>query len=207
MKNNNKYRSEVVDFIRNNVKKLTTKEIAALASDYFGEEYTVSQIANAKLRYNIKTGERRGTFKKGHVPFNKGTKGMFNVGGNKTSFKKGQESTNKRPIGSERIDKDGYIMIKVSDERYSYKNWKPKHRVVWESVNGPVPKGHRIIFLDRDKQNVSIENLMLVNFGTSAVMSKKNLFHSEPEVTKSGALISSIEILTNKKSKLVDKKL
>ena len=90
---------------------------------------------------------------------------------------------------------------KTLNDRFCKLNLKPKHRVVWESVNGPVPKGHRIIFLYRDKQNVSIENLMHVTFGTSAVMSKKKLFHSESEVTKSGPLISSIEILTSKKNK------
>ena len=132
-----------------------TLEIQQMMKEKFSYDYTKEQIRGALSRYGLKTGFD-GRFPKGHVPKNKGTKGMSKA--NKTSFKKGHRPLNYRPIGSERINVDGYVEVKVADPG----KWRLKHRVIWEQHYGPIPNHQPIIFLDRDKTNLDISNLALV---------------------------------------------
>ena len=75
-------------------------------------------------------------------------------------FKKGDIPSNKKPIGSERIIKDGYTEIKVAEPN----KWEsPKHRVIWEKVNGKISKGYALVFADGNKQNFGLDNLILVS--------------------------------------------
>ncbi|MFV0394978.1 MAG: HNH endonuclease signature motif containing protein [Coprobacillaceae bacterium] len=78
-----------------------------------------------------------------------------------TTFKKGNIPLSKKPIGSEYIDKDGYLYIKTKDtgKRLGRTGmWQAYHILVWEQYNGELPKGHIVIFLDQDKSNFSIDN-------------------------------------------------
>lgn len=72
-----------------------------------------------------------------------------------------------RPVGSERLGKDGYVMVKVAewpDVPCSKDNWRYKHHVAWEEANGrPVPEGHTVFFADGDTRNFDPGNLVLVD--------------------------------------------
>lgn len=94
-----------------------------------------------------------------------------------TRFKKGSTPHNHRPVGSERIDKDGYIMVKVSEPR----KWKLKHRVIWEGSNGPIPKGANIQFKDGNRKNIHLENLYLI---TREDQMNQNTIHRYPQEVK-----------------------
>lgn len=37
-----------------------------------------------------------------------------------------------------------------------------KHQLIWEKYNGPIPEGMVITFLDGNKQNFDINNLMAI---------------------------------------------
>lgn len=102
-------------------------------------------------------------FPKGHVPFNKGTKGVSGQHDNckKTQFKKGQLTHNRRAIGDERTI-IGYVQVKVADGRKNA-NWRLKHWIVWEAVNGSVPPDHLVAFKDGDPLNFDLENLELIS--------------------------------------------
>ena len=104
--------------------------------------------------YTIKPSEKT-MFKKGHKPWNKGVKGL-DIGGKQTQFKKGNRPHNWKPDGSERIDKDGFKMIKLNGK------YVHKHRHLWEEKNGPVPKGYVVYFKDGDKENLTIDNLGII---------------------------------------------
>lgn len=65
------------------------KEIQDLMNKKFGLDFTITQIKGAIRRYKLNTGFT-GHFKKGHVPFNKGKKGI-SFGGKQTQFKKGHK--------------------------------------------------------------------------------------------------------------------
>ena len=99
-------------------------------------------------------------FKKGSVPPNKGKKMSPEVYEKvkETMFKKGNSPVNHREVGSERINVDGYIEIKVAEPN----RWKLKHRIIWEQVNGEIPKGYNVQFKNHNPQDCRIENLYLI---------------------------------------------
>ncbi len=57
-----------------------------------------------------------------------------------TMFKKGQVGTRFMPIGSERINADGYLDRKVSATGYPPRDWVAVHRLLWIEHHGPIPK-------------------------------------------------------------------
>lgn len=70
-----------------------------------------------------------------------------------------------RTVGSTRMGKDGYLMVKVRewpDRPCSKDNWRFKHHVEYERAHGPIPKGHVVLFADRDKRNFAPENLVAI---------------------------------------------
>lgn len=109
-------------------------------------------------------GGRATRFQKGHTPFSKGRKieGWMSPEGiansSRTRFKKGHPSHNIRPVGSERVNIDGYIEIKIAEPS----KWRQKQRVVWETEHGPVPDGYMVSFIDGNKQNCALSNLRLI---------------------------------------------
>lgn len=100
-------------------------------------------------------------FTKGHVPFNKGKKMPPEVYAKvqRTMFKKGNRCINHREVGSERINKGGYIEIKVAEPN----RWRLKHRVVWEEAHGKIPGSHNVQFKNNNHQDCSLENLYLIS--------------------------------------------
>lgn len=161
-------------------------EILELMNEKFEYQFTRGQIGAAMKRCGVKTGFT-GRFEKGSEPYNKGKKGL--IGPNKTSFKKGQKPLNYRPIGSERVNVDGYHEIKVADPN----KWRLKHRVLWEQENGPIPKGHTVIFGDGDKTNLSLDNLILINRAQLARLNKLGLIQNDVELTKTA--INVIDVM------------
>ena len=174
------------------------KEIALLMTDKFSFSFRPSQIKSAIKRYGLKTG-RTGRFEKGHVPFNKGTKGL--TGANKTSFKKGNVPHTLLPIGSESVTRDGYTIVKVSDKGKRNDCWRPKQRLVWEKHYGPVPDGHAVVFGDGDKTNFSLDNLILVSRSQLSVMNTKKLIQNDAELTRAGAHVAELLVAINKAKK------
>jgi hypothetical protein len=99
-------------------------------------------------------------FQTGHTSHNKGQKMSKELYERvKVSmFKRGNEPHNMKYDGHERLDpKDGYIYIRISKGKYVL-----KHRLVWEQHNGPIPKGNIIIFKDKNKYNLNIDNLQMI---------------------------------------------
>lgn len=91
-------------------------------------------------------------------------------------------------------NKDGYIEVKVEEPN----KWKLKHRVVWESVNGKIPKGYVVIFRDNDKTNTNIENLILVDRGTLATLNKTGLCNYNGEFKETAINIAKLKSSQNK---------
>ena len=172
------------------------KEIQSMMSCKFGFDYTHHQIKGAITRNKLNTG-RTGRFEKGHATWNKGTKGLTKA--NVTSFKKGQKSHNYKPLGSERITKDGYCEVKVSD---TGRRWRPKHVLIYEKHHGKVPKGSAVIFLDGDKRNFDIDNLYLVTRSQLAMLNKNSLIQKDAELTKTA--INVVDLM--KKISTIEKK-
>lgn len=180
------FTKEQVDFIKDNVKGLSNQKLADLVNDTFCLGITVTQMKMWKHNHGLSS-KLRGS--EGMAPPNKGTKGVYNVGGNKTSFKKGARPLNYMPVGSERVNTDGYVDIKIADPN----QWRGKHLILWEKYNGrPVPKGHVVIFGDRNRKNFDPDNLILVSRSQLAIMNKKNLIQVNAELTRSGIILADI---------------
>lgn len=109
-------------------------------------------------------------FKKGKDSWNKGKKqtdylspkALANV--RKSQFKDGQDPHNTQAIGYERVSRDGYIEVKVQHLKNgngNNKNFKAKHRVIYENEIGPIPCNCNVEFKDGDKLNFDVSNLVL----------------------------------------------
>lgn len=140
----------------------------------------LSSAASGRLMRDDHRG-REFQFKKGFTPWNKGMKGL-EIGGKETRFKKG--SLNGRamqiykPIGSERISKDGYLQRKINDDMPPQKRWRAVHILLWESINGPLPNGYAVVFKDGNKENIVIENLEMIS---RADLMRRNTYHNYPK--------------------------
>lgn len=115
-------------------------------------------------------------FKKGHTTWNKGMKGL-QMGGKETQFKAGHlpHNTKEDFAISIREDKTG---IKYQYIRVSLAKWIPLHRYIWEQANGPIPKGMKLIFKDKDSMNCDVSNLELL---TAGQLMKRNSVHNYPK--------------------------
>lgn len=194
------FSTEQEAFIRKNAKGKTNKELMELINHTFNLQLTIAQIKGWKANHKVSSG-LNGYFEKGHVPINKGTKGMFNVGGNKTSFKKGEPARNHKPVGTERIDRDGYVIVKVQDDGPWHKRWRPKHKVEWEKVHGEIPKGYVLIFLDGNKQNITMDNLKLVTQGQNLQLNRKQWRSKIPQATLAGVRLAQLHEKVVKRKK------
>lgn len=183
------FSKEQVDFIAEKVKGLSNQKLADLVNETFNLSITAKQMKTWKQNHGLSSGLKGS---EGIAPPNKGTKGLYNVGGNKTSFKPEQIPHNYKPVGTERIDRDGYTLIKVSDKGAWHKRWKLKHRVVWEKENGPIPRGHALLFADGNKQNITLENLILVSRKQLATLNKKGLIQNNADLTRTGIIVADL---------------
>ena len=105
---------------------------------------------------------RTGQFTPGQTSHNAGKKGILYPGSEKGWFKKGvrQGVATKlyKPIGTERLSKEGYLERKIHDGMPLQSRWRAVHLVEWEAINGPIPEGHALKCLDGDKRNTDPSN-------------------------------------------------
>lgn len=189
-----KFSEEQLTFIKKIAPGKYAAEITEMVNKQFDLELKVSQIESCKRNHNIKSGIDS-KFKKGNIPANKGKKGSMSPEQYKkckaTMFKKGSIPANARAIGSERIDKNGYVLIKIQDG-HGNKNWIRKHRYLYEQAYGEIPKGHKVIFADGNIRNFELNNLILISDAEELIMNKRKLFSESPEHTKTGVLIAKV---------------
>jgi hypothetical protein len=182
-----RFTSEQKEFIRINIKGRYVMELTSLFNTRFDVEIQPSQMRAFIKNNSLKSGiDAR--IKRGNIPLNKGKKKLW-TGGEETQFKKGHKPHNYVPVGSERVNGDDYVDIKVADPN----KWRGKHLIVWEQrQNRPVPKGHAVIFGDGSRRNFDPDNLILVTRGQLATMNKKGLIQKDAELTRSGVILADI---------------
>ena len=130
-------------------------------------------------------------FKKGHIPANKGlkqTEFMSAEAIERTKvgrFKKGDMPSNLKNEGYERVNSYGYVEVK-QETGFAF-----KHILLWEKEYGPVPEGHMVTFKDRDKSNITLENLELI---TKEENMRRNSIHNlPPEIVKTCQTIGRLK--------------
>ena len=175
------------------------KGLDALEADLFNQKFntniTSRTIKSYKANNKLNSG-LTGKFRKGQIPHNKGKKMPKEVYEKvkHTMFAKGNVPPNHRPVGSERISKDGYIEVKVAEPN----KWRLKQRVVYEEAKGKIPEGCPIIFLDGNKRNFDIDNLRCITRSELLYLNCNGLNNSN-EITETGILMARLDRAKNKK--------
>jgi hypothetical protein len=181
MRRYHKYTPDEIQFLKDNIKGRGRKEITELFNRHFGLSIKVEQINHLAIKHKLKSGLTRRHYN------------------HKTRFKPGHK-TNCKPIGSERMNR-GFIQVKVSNTNDYRKDWKFKHRVIWEKAYGEIPKDHKIIFADGNKLNLSLDNLLLISNKEHIVMNSQNLTSNDLELTKIGHNIAKLSLLISKRKR------
>lgn len=149
---------------------------------------------------------RDSRIQKGAAPPNKGKKWADYLSEEqqdllrKTQFKKGEDNHNNKYDGCISIRHDHtnrhggktYKYIRLSKGK-----WKQLHVKVWEDANGPVPKGHAVVFKDGNTMNIVLDNLELV---TRVELMRRNTIHRYPAELK-----HTIKILKKLKKQIDEK--
>lgn len=174
------------------------KEVQAYLKT-LGVSMTLEQVKAYLSRKHIKLGVY-GWLKKGSTPANKGkrmpTEVYFKC--RPTMFQKGNIPANHRPVGSERIDIYGYILVKTAEP----KTWRQKQRIVWERETGEkLKRNEYIMFLDGNKLNCDISNLAKVTQSQMVRINQNHLRYDNPELTKVGITLAKLLEAKHKKSR------
>jgi hypothetical protein len=191
-----KYFDRHISFIKKHLPGNHYAEFVPKFNERFGMKVTIMQMISLCKRLGVKTGFT-GQFPKGHIPQNKGKKGLYYAGCEKTWFKLGHRPENWRPVGSERVNVNGYIEIKVAEPN----KWKCKHISIWEKENGPVPKRHCVIFLNGNKNDLNLDNFMLISREAHAVMCHMKLFTNNRKITKNNCALVMLKVGISKKKR------
>jgi hypothetical protein len=187
-----KYTQEEFEFIDDRIEGRTAAEMTALFNAHFSSDLKVSQIKAFIKNNGLESGVDY-RFQPGQVPFNKGKKGIVYPGGVATQFKKGARPENWMPVGSERINADGYVDVKISDtDPKPQKRWRGKHILIWEAAHGPVPPGHVVIFGDGNNRNFDPNNLLLITRAQLVRMNQSHLIQNDVELTRTGIIIADV---------------
>jgi len=171
--------AEEIEYLANHYPDNFTQDVAKALnrsiSGTYGKAYALD-IKKSKLHHDkvmaktsikLRENSKLHRYAKGHVPANKGKKVAVSTY-NKcapTMFKKGSKPHNYKPVGAERITKDGYVERKIANP----KTWKAVHILVWESANGPVPVKHKIAFKDNNQLNNELSNLECISYAEAMV--------------------------------------
>ena len=117
-------------------------------------------------------------FQRGQVSHNKGKKLSEELKSkiSKTYFPIGHQPWNTKPVGYERLNKSGYIMIKLRCGKSVF-----KHQWLWENEFGKVPPGFVIKFIDGNPLNCVLGNLKLMSRAQTML---DNAIHNLPEDLK-----------------------
>lgn len=193
-----RYTAEEKAFLRSFIPGHFSYEVQRAFEEKFGHRITCSQIKCFKGNNKIRSGMDT-RFKKGTVPPNKGKKMSAEQYEKRkgTMFKKGHGPQNYRPVGSERINVDGYIEIKVKDPG----TWKLKHRVIWEEHNGEIPQGEIVIFRDNNPLNCTIDNLMLISKGENVRVNAMGGGCYTGQAKETAVAIARLNMLISKRRK------
>jgi hypothetical protein len=189
---------EYVEFLLEFIPGHTESEIRAAFDERFGIVLTEANIGNFKHKHKIKSGTHGGRFQKGQEAHNKGQKVSKEVYEKMapTMFKKGQPPVNYRPVGSERIDSEGYVMVKVADP----KSWRLKQKVLYEQYHGmKLEKSDVVLFLDGNKQNFAENNLVKLTRAELARLNQDVKLRDNPEMNLTAVMIAKLKCKMGRK--------
>lgn len=189
--------SEMVEFVTEYIKTHTRDETQDAVVEKFGinKDFSVHQFMSL---HRIRSG-RDGRFKPGQTPCNKGKKMSPDVYEKvkHNFFPKKNRPHNACDVGAIVVDTEGYLRIKLAEPD----RWTGLHTYIWTLKNGPVPEGHVLTFLDGNKNNCVLDNLMLVRKKTNLRLNQRGLNFKSADMQKAAILAVEIENKVKDKNK------
>ena len=168
----NKYTKEFETFVKENISKYKKEEFRLLLENKFNMQITTDALRRYLNRKHIKA--RYIDYVKHNVRKN---------------------TTYKRPVGAEQITKDG-VFIKVAQPD----KWRRKSRVMYEKYhNCELKENEYIIFLNKNNNDFSKENLMKTSLKEMAYLRNKEMYSSNPKITELGLLTAKLMIKVKEK--------
>lgn len=189
------HKPEHLEFLRKNYPLMSQKKLTEALNKEFGLERTPGQVLGVLKNYKITSG-RDGRFEGADDP-RRCTTGA--TGPNAGTFKKGQVPINLKPLGHERVDKNGFLLVKIPEKnpytgaatRYQF-----KHIYLWEQAHGKVPSGHAVAFRDGDKANCVLENLMLITRAELLQLNKHGYSSAPSDIKPVLLTLAKLEVAT-----------
>lgn len=142
-----KWTKELENFLKANYNDYTYKEVSEMLNEKFNIKTTPNSIEHKVSRLGLRKSKdaMRKSFKKKRL--------------SRFHFKKGQVPAIKKPIGYETERLCGYIWIKVAEPDV----FEQKHRYVYRKHYGNIPEGANIVFLNGNRRDFRIENLVAMS--------------------------------------------
>lgn len=113
---------------------------------------------------------------------------------------KAQAMGNRIPIGTEYIKPDGMVLVKIKPNKWEY-----KQRYIYEQYHKvELPKETMVIFLDGDKTNFDINNLMAVSTPEYNCIRNKDLLSNNSMITKTAILSARLYYKSKEREKNYD---
>lgn len=166
-----RYDADELAWLHDNHTMPITDYHAAFVARFNRGDVTAANLHSLRKRKGWRTG-RTGCFVPGQKSWNKGVPCAAGKGGNHPNarahqFRQGQRQGVAlklyKPIGTERLSKEGYLERKIHDGMPLQSRWRAVHLLEWEAANGPVPEGHCLKCLDGNRQNTSPANWALID--------------------------------------------
>lgn len=152
----------------------TTAEIIALVREYWAIEMKPANVRSYNRAHGIKSG----------------LNGKRSMIGGKHSYPIGMVIP-RNAASKSRLNRSPTVIVKCED------GWHSNQRRIWELANGPIPKGHKIVFLDGNTMNYSLTNLALVTDAEFLMMNDRHLLTNDKALTRSGIAIARVLAKTN----------
>lgn len=160
---------EQVEFIREGIQRMSTRECARAFTERFGEPLGQTQLRRIMARNGISASVKKNDF----LPV--GTE----------RYSKYYDCIVVK-VG------DCHVCNEISTQERDRKrnsNWKLKQNLIWEQTTGkPLPKGWCVVFLDGDRLNYEPENLYAVPLYVIGNIEKMRMHSENPEIYKTALI-------------------
>ena len=183
----NTYSEQQIDFLKTNSFGRTRKELTMLFNKRFSTNKSIQNIKAFCNNRGFNCGNN-GQYKNKHKPWHSGLSGdEYKKHYTKESFERshvGITNHRKYKIG-DTVIRHGIPHVITSTEKKTPidKRVMSKRRYVYTQYHDKIEKGHKILVLDGDAKNVSLDNLYCVPDKYIPILNKNHWLTDNPEHT------------------------
>lgn len=106
-----------------------------------------------------------------------------------------------KPIGTEYTKPDGMVMVKVSRNKWVY-----KQRLIYENFyNVHLKDDEYVIFLDNNRNNFDINNLKVVSRHVASYLANQHFKSTDKDITSLGISVAELMIKIKEKENFYEK--